>query len=457
MVGADVALRSYVFQRDVVDYLALKFVHTARFVQPVLSTPDVPMPPAVRGEMEFGLELDDYLEGLGVDAMIPEDPEISALAGSPSDAADGRSQATKVRALTYFAKGLGNLHQASERIRGGQLAPATTTQLEFAEAYFEGAAKMCTEGRSAFPEHPFYPVFEGIATGAAGYVKARRLHAYGYYSPELLTEAEESFAEVFRGGSLHLSRSQRASVFADPSKAKMRDRVGSTFVRAAGTNARIASMYRAEVDDLPRQVEQVSMTMRGIMEKFIRSKGLAFFAGVGLIITLLLLTLALLPFSQRIILTVRTLAFPLGAIVTAVILTALLSHQSQRRQALVQQYAALARTTAYNLKRRIDILTANSPPVIYHYVRPWDLIHWFYLTRMAQLGWVVTPSRKQALLEELGAIALTPTPLTFFAPPSLLEPKRDRRPEEVASHPGLDMTRTSPGIALFMQQVATPR
>src|SRR5438876_5821234 len=95
--GADVTLRSYVFQKDIVDYLAARFLTTAKFLNPVLSSPDAVSSASLRDEMEYGLELEEYLSGLALDAAIPEHTEIRALAGTPVDLQEANRQAYKLR------------------------------------------------------------------------------------------------------------------------------------------------------------------------------------------------------------------------------------------------------------------------------------------------------------------------------------------------------------------------
>jgi len=206
----DGPLRSYVFQRDVVDYLAARFLNTARFLNPVLSTSDVPVDPALREEMEYGLNLEDYLAALAVEAGVPDHPEIAALAATPADVAEGRSQAQKIRSLMYIAQGLRELFVASQMIRQGSVSPQTAQQLEIAEVYFEGASKASVDGEIAFPEDPFYPAFRLYADGAARHVRATRLHAAGYFVRSLLLESVKDFSAVGRSDTFPLSKSKQS-------------------------------------------------------------------------------------------------------------------------------------------------------------------------------------------------------------------------------------------------------
>ncbi len=441
--GADVALRTYVFQRDVVDHLAQRFLNTARFLNPVLSSPDAPLGPTIRDEMEYGLQVDEYLQGLVADASLVDNQEIRSLAGTPVDLQEASSQARKLRSLAYFAQGLIELNHAAETTLSGAAAPAPARQVETAEVYFEGAAKACSEGRQAFPEDPFYSAFGSFASGATHFARAVRFHGLGYrFEPEL-AEAYAAFENVDWEQPLKLDRSRRAAVFADPSKTKLTVAVEGRFAQAAADNAKRVARYRDESMAFPARVGEVAETVRQLALAFLRSKTTSFRLGLGVIASLLAIVVEIAYGIQAAGGLLRVLGqggwIPLVAFfVTAVVLGGLMGKQSERRQLILASYGSLATGVARVLHMRIYLLTCNAPSVVEFYTRPWVKLHQLFLGRIASLGWYVAKGEVHALTDQLSSIPPMPAPLALPAPSGLATPKRSRPDPEYQGNPALE-------------------
>ena len=433
--GADVTLRSYVFQRDIVDFLASRFLNTAKFLNPVLSSPDGTSPATLREEMEFGLELSEYLDSLALDATLPDHPEIQSLAGTPVDLQEANRQAFKLRALTYFARGLVGMHRAAELNLTGAMAPTSVREFENAELCFEGSVKSCREGGQSFPEDPFFQSFGLLALGSSRFARSIRFHSLGYAFDTPLAEAHRAFESVTKRGTVALDQARRSAVFADPSKTKLKAQVEARFARAASDNLNRVSRYWDEVQSFPEQVHGVSNSMRFIAVEFLKSKAFSFKVGLALLADAvagvgLSLAAAVSPRSFFASLTSAGLV-ALGVVgVVGTVLAFLLKRERDRRDTLAGQYRELARRTANPLYGRISLLTGNSINVVGHYLTPWEMLHDFFTSQVLRLGWLFRQGVIPSLIEQLEAIPLVPSPFVRAAPPSIAEPRKDRPTEE---------------------------
>ena len=448
----DTPLRSYIFQRDVVDHLASRFLSTARFLSPTIATFDAPGVPTLRDEMEYGLEIEDYLRSLSMDANLPDNAEISSLAGTPLDADEAHSQGRKVRSLSYFAHGLIELHRAADMIAKGELAPPTSAQLDIAETYFEGASKSSAEAAKLYPSDTFYASFQKFSAGASLYAKALRLHSCGYVLDAALDRAVAAFESVATTQPILLDRSRRATVFIDPSKARLREKVETKFAQAAADNAARIRAYRAEVAQIPEQVGRISALFRETGLQYLKAKGRIFFYSLALLGTLAAILFGGYVISLggiRALYTATTASFFGVGSVMLCIFVILIHMQMTRRASLARQYQGIVYEMAYPLARRVELCTANSPQTSYHYQRPWDQLSLLFYGQIVRLGWMAYPERIRGLASALESIPGTPSPLNLPPPRTLLVPRKDRPSEEFRQHPAIDFAPRQLRLPLF--------
>jgi hypothetical protein len=78
----DPKLRNYIFQRDIIDYMADKFLKICHFVNVVISDPFNIQEVTSRynNEIEYGLALNEYLQIIYTYCELPEHPYIQSLA-----------------------------------------------------------------------------------------------------------------------------------------------------------------------------------------------------------------------------------------------------------------------------------------------------------------------------------------------------------------------------------------
>jgi len=428
----DPELRNYIFQRDIIDYMADKFLKICHFVNVVVSDPFEIQEITTRynNEIEYGLTLDEYLQIIYTYCELPDHPYIKSLAIGDNIKYDSEKQSKKLRSMAYLLNGLINIRDACEKIKQGREFPETTNLLESGEIYFTGAAKLCNDIGSRFSDEKFFKNFGQLCQASANYMKAIRLFSCGYFLPNLFEETTSIFSQIASPGSMELDSTQTSSIFIDPGQTIIREEAEKILEGGADNNALRSESYRNKIQAIPGEVKEIANSYKHNIEKYIPLKNTITNIKITQIAIGLFWILILLGFWNSPSLFMSNILFTLILIIGLPLTILGIGSMKQERhrslEHIEENFKNIRNNKSVELRRNIALLSYNSSKLVYYLTLPMLKHEDFWDKEIEKIGEWVFNEKKEELLRDVHKIPVEPGKLSNAPPEDLFKETKYR-------------------------------
>ncbi len=426
----DAKIRSYVYQRDVIDYLADKFLTISQFMEkPMVSTPYIPIE-AIGREIEYGLAHEEYIEIIMTVSKLPKNPYIMELAGNKQDEDEGERQSIKLRAVAKLLWGLISLEKVCSAVKNNEISyPLSSQKLEDAENYIITASSICYKARDKYPEESFFKDFGIFSESLANYVEGIRLYSHCYFLPELFEESRNNLLSLTDTESFKLDKTQLSAVFSDPGKDRIRKKAEIQFRDGAFENSEIIEKWRSELKSIPGFIEDTAENYKDIINDFISNKKSITKARVGqlcigipFIIYLLLALAGIIPlfvFETGICITNLIVIVGLPGIIFF-IGSSYINPRQQKCINLANQFENIRNTVSNHARYDISVRSFHSQKVVDLLTEPLNNLEELWVNKIKSLSWI-SKSQAEQLIKEVNNVLSAPIPMRNNPPTTLIK------------------------------------
>ncbi len=425
----DARIRSYIFQRDVVDYLAHKFLKICQFIKPTISTPyEINNP--IDKDIEYGLTVEEYIEMIMTDSKLSSNPYVKELAGQEQDVLEGEKQSKKLRVIAFLLWGLILLKKVCKDVKDNAIQfPQSSIKLEEIETYFLAAEKTCFEVLKKFPNETFFENLRMFAKGIAKYVQGIRLYSHNYFLPNNFEDSTELLANLSERGTFELDQTKLSTIFTDPGKDRIRKNAERNLEKSTAKNADKVHKWLSDLQSMPEKIRDIAKKYKVTISTYISNKNsitIGRIAQISLSIPMIIYIMLL--FSQVIPVLSWGLCLPnfimTGGLLGIIILISMyyIAPKENNCINLGNYFKNLVTTDAENARNEIDIRSFRSQKVVDKFAEPLNQLEEFWRTNVSRLGWVSSDLKEQ-LLAQLNDIQLVPPDMPNSPPKELIKLK----------------------------------
>lgn len=404
----DGRIRSYVFQKDVVDYMASKFINICHTIQPVVSTPYSFNHCTGNKSIEYGLDLPEYIEMIMSDSKLPNNPYVTELAGGEEDEREAYKQSLKLRAVAYLIWGFDNLYHLCKDVDSNDIEyPESANKLDEIATYFDASRKTCIEGSEKYPIEKFFDDLSEFSHSMSLFVTAQKLYTEYKFSPNMFENSKSKLNQLTDDDAFILDRTKHSTVFSNPGKRTLRKSVENKLRDSAEENSSIIDSWYSHISGIPNHVSDIAERYSSLMRDYIRSRKIVSYMRVGQASVITFGILFTLFYFAEVDLSAFCVMFVILGIIF-LLMTGLASKNQKKCSQIRDDFNNIRHNEAENVKKDVDVRSFHSDSVVRQLTSPLEEHESFWDSDISRLTWVFGG---EALYSQLNQLRIEPPPM----------------------------------------------